>query len=312
MTTLTYTPRGMPTQLAKDLISSYWDTRGGIITKPTIIEKPPPNYQRADLRNSGDHILISLEGYRNEYITIGFQHMAITADIRIELQTFTSRQMFYDHIDEVERIIFSKQTDPTDYLLDGFEGYANTAALQAVWGDTTSNSTISLLTSARKYGTNSMRVVVGAGGNGEAYSAIPATVPKPYPRRLQEVRFYAKIDSSSDVIGVTLRQSTNRSGHYRTWNTTVSGSNFSAYRANLDTTPDASAGTWTPENIDEIAFTGLAANRTFDIDHIDLATTEYQFLQFNSFRENVDNFNYFSGEMRASYRSHGVAKDKLS
>ena len=158
MTTLTYTPRGMPTQLARDLISTYWDTRGGIITKPTIIEKPPPDYQRADIRNTGDHVIIGLDGYRNEYVTIGFQHMSITADIRIELQTFTSRQMFYDHVDEVERIIFSKQHNPTDYLLDGFEGHADTTALRAVWGDTTTNSTLSLLTSARQYGTNSMRV----------------------------------------------------------------------------------------------------------------------------------------------------------
>ena len=312
MTTLTYTPRGMPTQLARDLISSYWDTRGGIITKPTIIEKPPPDYQRADIRNTGDHVIIGLDGYRNEYVTIGFQHVSITADVKIELQTFTSRQMFYDHVDEVERIIFSKQHNPTDYLLDGFEEHADTTALRAVWGDTTTNSTLSLLTSARKYGTNSMRVVVGAGGNGEAYRAIPSTVPKPYPRRLQEVRFYAKIDSSSDVIGVTLRQSTNRGGHYRTWNTTVNTTGFAAHRANLDIAPDASAGTWTPANIDEIAFTGLAANRTFDIDHVDLATAEYQFLQFNNFKENIDNFNYFSGEMRASYRSHGVPRDILS
>ena len=93
---------------------------------------------------------------------------------------------------------------------------------------------------------------------------------------------------------------------------TVDTTSFDAHRINLDLNPDASAGTWTPANIDEIAFTGLAANRTFDIDHIDLATAEYQFLQFNNFKENIDNFNYFSGEMRISYRSHGVPRDILS
>ena len=78
----------------------------------------------------------------------------------------------YDHMDEIRRILFAKRKDPTDFLLDGFEGYANTAALVAIWGDTTSNSTITLLESARQYGANSMRVVVGAGGNGRSLSRV--------------------------------------------------------------------------------------------------------------------------------------------
>ena len=312
MTSLVYTPRGMPTQLLKDLLDTYWDTRSGNIVKPVIIEKPPPDYQRADIRNSGDHVLVSLEGQTTEYISVAFQHIARTINLDVQLNVFTSRQRFYDSIDEIERIIFSKQFDPTDQLLDGFEGYANTAATQAVWGDTTTNSTISLLESARKYGTNSMRVVVGGGGNGESYRALPTSVPDPYPRRLQQIRFFAKIDSSSDVIGVTLRQSTNRSGHYRTWNATIDSTNFKQYIINIDQTATSSAGTWDPTTIDEIAFTNLAANRTFDIDHIDLATNEYQFLQFNSFRENVDTFNYFSGNVKCSYRSHGEPVDTLA
>jgi len=311
MTTLTYTPRGFPTELLKNLVSTYWDTRGGNITKPTIIEKPPPDYQRADLRNDGDHLLVSLEGQSTEYISLAFQHVARTINLDVQFNVFTSRQRFYDYVDEVQRIIFAKQFDPTDYLLDGFESYANTAAAQAVWGDTTTNSTISLLTSARKYGTNSMRVVVGSGGNGEAYRALPTDVPNPYPRRLQQIRFFGKIDSSSDVIGVTLRQSTNRGSLYRTWNTTIDTTTFKQYVINIDTTASASAGTWDPTVIDDIAVTGLAANRTFDIDHVDLATNEFQFLQFNSYKENVDTFNYFSGNVKCAYRSHGDPVDKL-
>ena len=312
MTSLTYTPKGMPTQLLKDLISTYWDTRGGNITKPTIIEKPPPDYQRADIRNDGNHLLVSFEGQTTEYISLAFQHVARTVNLDVQLNVFTSRQLFYDYVDEVQRIIYAKQFDPTDQLLDGFESYADTTATRVVWGDTTTNSTISLLDSARKYGTNSMRVVVGAGGNGEAYRALPTTTPDPYPRRLQQVRFFAKIDSLSDVIGVTLRQSTNRGGHYRTWNTTVDTTTFKQYVVNIDTAASSSAGTWDPTTIDEIAFTNLAANRTFDIDHIDLATNEYQFLQFNSYKENVDTFNYFSGNIKCAYRSHGDPVDVLS
>ena len=313
MTTLAYKPRGMPTQLLKDLLDSYWDTRGGNIPKPAIIEKPPPDYQRADIRNQDDHVLVALEGHRSEYISLAFQHVAVTVDLAVHFNVFTSRQRFYDYIDEVRRIIMAKQHYPTDYLLDGFESYANTAALQAIWGDTTTNSTLSLLTSARKFGTNSLRVVVGAGGNGEAYRAIPITTPDPYPRRLQQIRFYAKIDSSTDVIGVTLRQSTNRSGLYRTWNSSVSTtSGFGIHVIDITTAADTSAGTWDETLIDELAFTGLAANRTFDIDHIDLATNEFQFLQFNGYKENTDVFNYFAGDLRCSYRSHGDPVEQLS
>ncbi len=133
----------------------------------------------------------------------------------------------YDHMEEIRRILFAKSFDPADYLLDGFEGYANTTALRAVWADTTTNSTITLLDSARKYGTNSMRVVVGSGGNGEVYRGFPTTFTvKPYPRRLQQIKFFAKIDSGSDVIGVTLRDASNRSGLYRTWNVTVDSTDF--------------------------------------------------------------------------------------
>ena len=70
---------------------------------------------------------------------------------------------------------------------------------------------------------------------------------------------------------------------------------------------DSSAGTWDATLIDELAFTSLAANRTFDIDHIDLSTVEFQFVEYKGFKENTNNFQYFSTELRASMRSHGEA-----
>ena len=147
-----------------NLLDSYWDTKGGLVAKPVIIEKPYEISQRLDIRNTGDHVIVSLEGITENFVTIGFQHLAIEAAMLFEFNTFTSRQSMYDQIDEVRRILLIKRFEPDDFLLDGFEGYSNDAALQAIWGDTTTNSTLSLLTSARKYGTNSMRVVVGAGG----------------------------------------------------------------------------------------------------------------------------------------------------
>ncbi len=313
MTTLTYSPRFKSSELIANLIDSYWDTKSGVVTKPTIIEKPYEQTQRLDIRNTGNHVIVSLEGVTESFITLGFQHLTVEAGMLIEFNTFTSRQMLYDHIEEVRRILLAKRFNPTDYLLDGFEDYASDTALRAVWGDTTTNSTLSVLDSARKYGTNSMRVVVGSGGNGEVYRGFPSTFTlKPYPRRLQQIRFFAKIDSSSDVIGVTLRDASNRAGLFRTWNVTVNSTDFIEKVINLDTTASSSAGTWDPTLIDELAFTSLAANRTFDIDHIDLSTSEFQFAEYTGFKENTNTFQYWSAELRAKLRAHGESVSELS
>jgi len=312
MTTITYSPRFRSSELIANLVDSYWDTKGGTVTKPTIIEKPYEETQRLDLRNTGNHILVSLEGVSENFITVGFQNLVVEAAMLVQFNTFTSRQMMYDHIDEVRRILLAKRFDPTDYLLDGFEGYADNTALRVIWGDTTTNSTLSLSTSARKYGTNSMSVAV-SGGVGEAYRGFPTTFTlKPYPRRLQQVKFFAKIDSGSDVIGVTLRDASNRSGLYRTWNVTIDNtSSFEERLVNLDTTASSSAGTWDPTLIDEIAFTSLQSGKTFDFDHIDLSTSEFQFIEYSGFKENTNNFQYWSAELRAKLRSHGESVPEL-
>ena len=157
-----------------------------------------------------------------------------------------------------------------------------------------------------------MRIVV-AGGVGEVYRGFPTTFTlKPYPRRLQQIKFFVKIDSGSDVIGVTLRDASNRSGLYRTWNRTVDSTSFTGFLINLSGTPDASAGTWDATLIDEIAFTSLASGRTFDIDHIDLSTSEFQFIEYRGFKENTNTFQYWSAELRATLRSHGEAVSELS
>ena len=312
MTSLAYSPGARPTELLLNLLDSYWDTRGGSIPKPTIIEKPYADAQRIDLRNTGDHVILTMEGTTENFITLGFQHRTFEVNMGIELQTFTSRQRMYDYMEEIRRILFAQRLYPTDYLLDGFESYADSTALNAVWDDTTNNSTITLLDSARKYGTNSMRVVIGSGGNGEVYRGFPTTFTlKPYPRRLQQIKFFANIDSSSDVIGVTLRDASNRSGLYRTWNIDVDSTAFIEKVVNINASASSSAGTWDASLIDEIAFTSLAANRTFNIDHIDLATQEFQFFQYQSFRENVNTFQYWSANMRGQYKTHGEPVPEL-
>ena len=317
MTTLAYTPAALPSQLLAYIVESYWDTRGGSIPKPMIAEKPLPQYQRVDARNMGDTVLFQLDGFREEYITIAYQHRALYADVSAEFNVFTSRQRFYDMVEEVRRIIFSKQFRPTDILLDGFEGYADSTALNSTWSSA-ANATLTLRTDTRKYGTNAMRAVI-SGGNGDIYRGFPTYMHgttdwdlRPYPQRLKKITFFAKIDSGSDSIGVTLRDASNRAGLYRTWNKTIDTTGWAEYAVDLTSSADASAGTWDASLIDEIAFTNLATGRTFDIDHIDLSTTEFQFLQYISFNEKVDNFQYFQGTLKAQFRSHGEAVSQLS
>lgn len=306
--TLVYSPEPQPTQLLRDLLLTYWDIRtGGEIPIPTIIEKPTPDYQRIDLRNDGDVILISNVGFQERPITIAFQHREITVDMLVEIKNCTSRQRMYDIVQEVRRIIFSKQHEPDDYLLDSFESYADTTALLVAWSDGTGFSTITLDTAERKFGDNSMQVVV-AGGVGEAFIALPddtVLVPRPYPERLQKVRLYAKVDSGSPVIGVTLRDASNRTGLFRTWDVTVNSTSFSSYTVDFSTSPDSEAGTWDVSLIDEIAFTSLDTGRTFEFDHIELVTEEFQFLQYNGYIENTETFDYWEAEIRASFRSTG-------
>ena len=311
---LTYTPEGRPTQILKDLLLSYWDTRSNNeIPLPTILELPLANFQRVDVRNQGDTILISLEGFEEQLIHIGFKNRQITASMLLQFQVFTSRQRLYDMVQEARRIIFSKQYNPTDYLLNDFEGYSNTAAMLVDWTAAT-NTTATLNTSVSQFGTKSLRLVA-SGGTGAAYRALPATtllIPRPYPDRLRHISFYAKINSGSDTIGVTLRDASNRAGLYRTWNVTIDSTTFGRHIVDLSGTPDASAGTWDTSLIDEIAFTAIDSGSTIDIDHIDLATTEFDFLEYQGYQEDTGTFNYFAGTISADFRNIGEPVDELS
>ena len=296
----------------RDLLLSHWDTRSdNSIPRPIIIEKPPPDYQRADLRNEGDHIWVSLEGFQERPLTIAFQHREITVDMLMHCSTFTSRQRLYDHINEVRRIIHTKQHEPDDFLLESFESYADSTALNVTWNDTTGNSTITLNTAVSQFGDQSLSVIQ-AGGVGEVYRALPyATtntpflVPRPSPGRLVQVRFYARVDSGSPTIGLTLRDASNRAGLFRTWNVTVNTTSFASYTVTISGAADSSAGTWDESLIDEIAFTSLDDTLTFDFDHIELATDEFQFLQYYGYEEMVEDFDFWEADIRASFRSHG-------
>ena len=65
MTTGTYTPAVLPSKLIANLVDSYWDTKGGSVPKPMILEKPAPEYQRVDTRN----ILLCQKILRPKFLT---------------------------------------------------------------------------------------------------------------------------------------------------------------------------------------------------------------------------------------------------
>ena len=64
--------------------------------------------------------------------------------------------------------------------------------------------------------------------------------------------------------------------------------------------------------IDELAFTGIDNNKTLNVDHIDLATAEFDFLEYQGYAEDTGTFNYFSGTMTADFRNVGEPVDELS
>ena len=66
MTTGTYTPAVLPTKLIANLVDSYWDTKGGSVPKPMILEKPAPAYQRVDTLNMVDNIIFSMLLFVND------------------------------------------------------------------------------------------------------------------------------------------------------------------------------------------------------------------------------------------------------
>ena len=196
--------------------------------------------------------------------------------------------------------------------MDDFDSYADNTAIRAIW-TAEANTTVNIDASAKQFGTKSMSAVV-SGGAGGVYRALPVAtilIPRPYPDRLRHITFYAKINTGTDTIGVSLRDASNRAGLYRTWDISVD-STFSKYVIDLSGTPSASAGTWNSSLIDELAFTGIDNNKTLNVDHIDLATAEFDFLEYQGYAEDTGTFNYFSGTMTADFRNVGEPVDELS
>ena len=136
-----YRPKPYPTQILRDLLRSCWDTT--YLPRPTIIEKPSPEYQRMDLYNDSPHIVVSAGDIEETLIHIAFQNLSITVPMEIEIHTAAHpdemeakfdgldrgemeshrfrRQLLHDYAEEVQKIILLWQHDPNIYLVGDFE-----------------------------------------------------------------------------------------------------------------------------------------------------------------------------------------------
>ena len=103
----------------------------------------------------------------------------------------------------------------------------------------------------------------------------------------------------------------NNDYHLVKLNNSIKNKFLTSFLIGLDSTADSSAGTWDPDLIDEIAFTSLRSGKTVDFDHIDLSTSEFQFLEYTWFKENTNNFQFWSAELRARLRAHGESVAEL-
>lgn len=190
----------------------------------------------------------------------------ISATITVAGQAFQVPPMFADA--EMRRYPDSM---PTRNILafDAFESYINDAAIQAVWNDDTGNSTITLETGSPLYGTRSMKVAVGAGGDGEAYKTLDVNLFG-YVYELGQISaivFQAKASTGTPTIQVTLEDNSDASNNYKYWNVQLSTTS-AYYTVDLRSTADGTGGSWNPALIDQINFASLDANTDFHFDNV--------------------------------------------
>ena len=189
-----------------------------------------------------------------------------SAVVTIAGQTFQIPTMFGSH-SELRRYPDSM---PTRNILvfDAFESYINDAALQAVWTDGTGNSAITREQGSPLYGTTSMKVAVGAGGDGEARKGIDVNLFG-YAYELGQISavvFQAKASTGTPTIQVRLEDVSDAT-NYKYWDVQLSA--ISAYYSvDFRSTPDGTGGGWNPALIDRLNFGSLDANTDFHFDNV--------------------------------------------
>ena len=315
-----------PSQLLRDMLRTYWDTSK--FPRPIIIEKPPPDYIRADLYNVGPHILVEAGDLRESLIHIGFSNLDIQVPMSIEIHTAghpdefmsddeveTNRfrhQLLYDYAREIQRIILTNQHDPNAYLIDNFE---NISTPRESWSF--ADATGSIDTSIKKYGTQSLKIENTTSTTQDVAVELPSyiedednelpLIPR-FSDRLRAIKYNIRADVDDTSLDVLLR--TTDGMEDITLLSETAGTKWKEYDRFIDLLSDKSV-----ENIDDNTEVSIVfqvpRGATIWLDQMVLSTCEYQMLLYESFLPDNSTFGYHTGRTRAMFRSVGDAIDRL-
>lgn len=141
-----YQPESRPSTVIRDALDAQWDTGGGNIPKPTIIDiNNATSPLRADLINVGDHILV----YQTNFIEqpIGtWVYGNQTTTVVLDIYTAVSRQRVYDLMQESRRIFHARMHLIPAYQRVQFKSFQEfTQEFVNIWGG---RSEIELLNSS--------------------------------------------------------------------------------------------------------------------------------------------------------------------
>ena len=325
----------IPYQLVRDLLRTHWNE--DFIPRPIILERPTPEYQRVDLYNHGPHLVISVEDVIEQLIHIGFRNLDIQVPINIEILTagrpqemmnteeresdWERHELLYYYVREIQRIILANQHDPNVYLLTDMEK----AGDDNKW-TVPSGVTVELDDAIRGYGEQSLKVVNS--GNTSATISIPLPfdertqdvslpmVPRP-GGRLRALKLFAGTNSTGAGrnMNVRLRSASENLDVYNEVISLVDWDGFdelSGYFLHLDSYDLLSDdGRKADRATDWVLSFTIPADTTVWLDHIELSTCEYQMLIWGQFQEDLEDYQFHSGTVRATFRSVGDPVDTL-
>ena len=327
----------IPYQLVRDLLRTHWNE--DFIPRPIILERPTPEYQRVDLYNHGPHLVISVEDVIEELIHIGFRNLNVTVPINIEILTagrpqemmntkdresdWERHQLVFHYAREIQRIILSNQHDPNVYLLTDMERDEE----EAKWSFP-SEVTIELDNAIKGYGERSLKIVNTDTTNEQTISiSLPPDervqgdnslplVPRP-GGRLRALKLFAGTNSTSAGMSMEISLSS-ASENLEVYNGDVTLEDWdgfdelSGYFLHLDSYDLLSEiGRRADRATDWVLSFTIPANTTVWLDHIVFSTCEYQMLLYQQFQEDLDDYQFHSGIIRATFRSVGDPVDTL-
>ena len=318
----------IPYQIVRDLLRTHWNE--DFIPLPVIIERPLPEYNRADLFNQGAHLVISTEDVIEQLIHIGFRNLDIQVPMNIEILTagrpqelgntkdresdWERHQLVFHYAREIQRIILATQHDPNLYLLTSCE---ESGALEK-W--TVSGGNISLVTDIKGLGTYGLRVENDTSSEISLSINLPTDEDDNFPliprpgERLRALKFFAGTDSTGAGRNMDIQLvSGNTTVDIATIVLLDKGVNneLPDYFIHMDD-PIFVTAIDTIKRASDLALTFvIPADTTVWLDHVVFSTCEYQMLLYQQFQEDLDDYQFHSGIIRATFRSVGDPVDTL-